>query len=415
MTISALIFTALFSSSFAQAMPTSPADCGDMEVWDYDMGMCMPFAMEGMPMSMVMFHANAFATQIHEQGPRGRDSFAIPNMFMVDIGTSLGSKHYVNLDVMGTFEKWTFPEKGYPELLQLGEENEDGIPFLDAQHPHSSPIMGLTISDTVTLENGKDHAKIWFAPRGQATDGPVAFMHRPTGMMNPDAPLGHHVGQDAGHITSTVVGALLHLNESTIEVSTFHGQEPEPTKVDLPLGTPNSYAVRVIQQLTPSIDAMTSVAFVKEPEHHDPNLDHIWRYSASLGTQTTLASGWIYHNTFILGLVNGYDDASALASVNEEFWFKREKQNLWGRVEALQRTPNELFVPVATDGDEGRWVTAITLGYTHTLKNWESGAVGLGASITQNLLPGEFQDAYGGNPLTAKIFLQIGGMTMRDL
>lgn len=399
----------------ALAMPAGPADCGDMELWDYDSGMCMPFAMEGMPMSMVMIHGNAFATQIHQTGPRGRDSFAIPNMLMVDVGRSVGPDHYVNFEFMGTLEKWSFPERGYPELLQIGEEDENGLPFLDAQHPHSSPVMGLTISDTITLEDGKDHMKIWFSPRGQSTDGPVAFMHRPTGMMNPDAPLGHHVGQDAGHITSTVIGGLVNIGSTTVEASAFHGEEPEPTKVDLPLGPPNSYALRLIKQFTPHVYAMTSAAFVKEPEHHDPDLDHIWRYSASIGTQTQLASGWTYHNTLILGLVNGYDDAAALASVNEEFWFKREARNIWGRVEHLQRTPNELFVIGPADADEGRWVTAITLGYTHTLKSWESGALGLGASVTQDILPSEFRDAYGGNPTTAKIFLQIGGMTMRDL
>src|SRR5262249_45983389 len=161
-------------------------------------------------------------------------------------------------DYMGTFERWTFPDRGYPELLQIGETDENGVPFIDAQHPHSSPIMGLTLSDTIRLETSreKDYLKFFFAPRGESTDGPIAFMHRPSGMANPDAPLGHHVGQDVGHISSTVIGASLKLGETRIEASTFNGTEPEPDKVDLPLGPPNSYAVRLIEEFSPAVAAM---------------------------------------------------------------------------------------------------------------------------------------------------------------
>ena len=47
--------------------------------------------------------------------------------------------------LMGTTELWTYPRRRYPELLQVGEERSDGSPCIDAQHPHSSPIMGLTL------------------------------------------------------------------------------------------------------------------------------------------------------------------------------------------------------------------------------------------------------------------------------
>jgi len=232
---------------------------------------------------------------------------------------------------MGTVERWTLPDNGYPLLLQTGEERGDGTPYIDAQHPHSSPIMGLTLSDTISLGNGKDHLKFWFAPRGQSTDGPVAFMHRPTGMVNPDAPLGHHIGQDAGHITSTVIGGSVRLSNTTLEVSTFNGEEPKPTKSDLPMGTPNSYAVRLTQQFTPSFYAMGSAARIEDP-HHDSDINHLWRYSASLYNDLTLNNGWMLHNTFIWGLINGYNHTSSLNSFGEEFWLHKDKQNVWGRI-----------------------------------------------------------------------------------
>ena len=70
------------------AVVTDSTQCqGAMEYWDPANGMCMPLAMAGMPMTMVMVHGNAFAVGVAEEGPRGRHDFAAPNMAMVDAGT----------------------------------------------------------------------------------------------------------------------------------------------------------------------------------------------------------------------------------------------------------------------------------------------------------------------------------------
>src|SRR5262249_40495780 len=146
---------------------------------------------------MMMFHMNTFGVYTSESGLRGRHEVSAPNMFMADLFKPVGTMHLLGIEFMGTLEKWTYPEAGYPELLQVGERNASGQPFVDAQHPHSTPIMGLTLSDTLALGD-KKQLKLFAAPRGESTEGPVAFMHRVTGMVNPDAPLGHHIGQDVG-------------------------------------------------------------------------------------------------------------------------------------------------------------------------------------------------------------------------
>lgn len=389
-----------------------PNDCNEMEVWDYSMGMCMPLPMNDMPMKMIMVHGNSFFTQNWNSGPRGENAFSVPNMFMIDAGSSIGDRHYLNLNIMATVERWSLPDNGYSLLLQTGEERKDGTPYIDAQHPHSSPIMGLTISDTITLNNGKDHLKFWFAPRGQSTDGPVAFMHRPTGMVNPDAPLGHHIGQDAGHITSTVIGGAIRLSDTTLEVSTFNGEEPKPSKTDLPIGDPNSFAVRLTQQFTPHFYAMGSAAKIEEPHHGLES--HLWRYSTSLYNDITFNNGWMLHNTFIWGLINGYNHASSLNSFGEEFWLLKDKHNIWGRIEVLERTPEELDI-TTSEQHSGQWITAATLGYTQKIAKWESLDVGLGGSLTKYFLPTEFESAYGGDPISGKVFLQISGMKMWEL
>lgn len=396
-------------------MPMRAGDCDENQTWDYSMGSCRQLAMADMPMSMWMVHGNAFLVQTFQEGPRGRNRIAAPNMVMAEAGRSVGSKHFIDVNLMLTAERWTFPKEGYPELYQIGERNEDEKPYIDGQHPHSSPIMGLTFSDTIRLGDGKDHLRLFFAPRGQATEGPTAFMHRPTGMINPDAPLGHHIGQDVSHITSTVFGASLGLGRTRIEASAFNGTEPEPSKVDLPLGTLNSYAGRLIYEFSDNVSAMASAGYFKEPESHDPTLDKVYHYSASVYVQHHLSSGWMFHDAFIFGVVNNYDHISALRSFLYEFWLHSESpSNYWGRIEFVERSASQLGITTAADPLKPRGVTALTAGYTYDILKFENSKFGLGASVTKNISPSEFRDSYGGDPWSGKIFVQLGGMKMGD-
>jgi hypothetical protein len=413
-----LIFGFLETQAMAQAQDSShqSSSCSEMEVFDFAMGMCMPLPMAGMPMQMLMLRGNSFLTGVTESGPRGREGIAIPNMLMIDLGESVGDSHYFNVEYMGTFERWTFPERGYPELFQIGEENLQGEPFLDAQHPHSSPTMGLTLSDTISLGDGKNHIKIFAAPRGEATDGPVAFMHRPTGMVNPDAPLGHHIGQDVGHLTSSVVGESLQVGKTHYEASVYHGAEPSPESVDLPLGKIDSYSVRLIQELSEKNTVMVSYGYVSEPESSQPDILFERRYSASFYSQQSLEQGWDLDNALIYGNVTNYDHSSSLTSLTEEFYLHSHRPSqYWGRLEVLQRTPEQLEIQTSGDFREGLWLGSLTLGYSNRLKAWESSQLNAGMSLTSALLPSEFQSAYGGNPWSGKVFLQLSGMKMWEL
>ncbi len=392
----------------------SAANCSDMEYLDIAMGMCMPLAMPGMPMRMLMVHGNAFLVGTTESGPRGKREITAPDMFMADLGTSIGDRHYLNLDFMGTLEKWVYPDFGYPELLQIGEDRQNGTPFIDAQHPHSTPIMGLTLSDTISFGHEKDNLKVSFAPRGESTDGPIAFMHRPTGMVNPDAPLGHHIGQDVGHVSSTVFAASLKSGGFHFEASTFHGAEPSPTAVDLPIQNPDSFAFRVIEEFSDNWLAMASFAQITNPEPEDPGVTSEQRYSASVYYNREIAPGWKFYDMLVWGLVTHYDNTSTLTSFGEEFLFRGDRPRIWGRIEVLQRTAGELEI-AGLSANDPHWVTALTLGYTHRLASFFDMELGLGGSGTVDLLPGDFKSAYGGTPWTGRVFLQLGGMGMWNL
>jgi hypothetical protein len=397
----------------ASNVPAQNQPCRANEFYDASMAMCMPVNSKENQVTRFSLQGNAFFTEITETGNRGRTAFSVPDFFMADLGSGLGESHYLNLDYMGTLERWTTPDAGYPELLQIGEENNQGVSYLDAQHPHSSPIMGVTLSDTWRF--GDNDAKFFFAPRGESTDGPVAFMHRPTGMINPDAPLGHHVGQDVGHISSTVLGASVKVEQTQIEASTFNGTEPQPQNVDLPLGNFNSYAFRIIQNFSSTLRVMASYAYVSNPEIDEPDVAFVNRYSASIYNNFSVCDAWSFLNAFIWGAISNYDHAANLNSFTEEFLFKGEASRIWGRFEALQRTPAELQIfNTGNDPNLGQWVFALTLGYTQKITRWDAGELGLGVSVTNDLLPGDFQNSYSGNPWSGKIFLQLSGLKNWD-
>lgn len=406
------IFLVLGVIGILGSLHAAADECGEMEVWDVAQQMCAPLAMGGMPMSMLMAHGNGFVTGATETGPRGRTQMAAPNMFMVDVGSSLGDSHYLKLEYMGTVERWTYPMSGYPELVQIGEANSQGIPFVDAQHPHSSPIMGLTLSDTYRFNQAsKDNLKISFAPRGESTDGPVAFMHRPTGIINPDAPLGHHVGQDVGHVSSTVLAASIRIGTLTGEASAFNGREPSPDAVDLPMGPLNSYGLRIFDEFSPHWTINASFAHVSNPE---PTVAFEDRTSASVMSKHAFG-GWTLYNTLIFGWITHMDEATQLASFGEEFLLQGERPRVWGRIEIVQRTSEELNIASPTP-DSPLWVEAITLGYTHAV--WKTGAaeIGAGGSMTVDFVGGQFREAYGSStPLTARIFIQMSGMKMWEI
>lgn len=389
---------------------SGPHACADDESWDNAMNMCMPVANSATAQAVVSGQFNAFGVFSMVQGPRGVDQFAAPNMFMIDAGKTLGMRQFLNLDLMGTTELWTYPHRGYPELLQIGEERSDGTPYIDAQHPHSSPIMGLTLSDTINLGSSRA-LKLFFAPRGESTDGPIAFMHRNSARDDPDAPLGHHVGQDVGHISSTVLGTQLDLERFIVEASVFNGTEPSPTQVDLPIGSLNSEALRITYALAPAHRLMASVAHVEQQDPQYPGTSSASRLSASLYDHFALAGVGAVDHTFIVASITRHPADSALTSFLDEAVLQRGVSDFWGRIEVLQRLSSELQIPTPVGStDEKRWVCALTLGYTHWSAPFDTLQIGIGSSLTADVLPDEWSAAYGGRiPLTVRFIVQIRG------
>ncbi len=395
-----------------------PGDCGPGEYWDPSHGGCEMRPSEER-FQHVMLHGNIFGVQTWESGPRADNKFASPQMVMASYGDAVSQHHYLKAQMMLTGERWSFPDAGYPEYLQVGEAHADGTPYVDHQHPHSSPIMEMSVSDAIRL--GEDSLlTVSFAPRGPSSDGPVAFMHRVTGVLNPDAPLGHHIGQDVGHISSTVLTAGYHTGKEIFEVSGFHGAEPEPTKVDLPMGPMDSVAFRWTHLINANWTAMASWAHVNtsgvadeaDPDSEDFGVTSTQRTSASL-YWTKRVAGCELSNTFIFGDLETAGNQSTQLSFLNEFAAHIHHHYYWGRLEILQRVPIQLEIPInAATPDRPRWVQAVTLGFTQRVARFDDVELRAGLSGTLDFIPEDFQGEYGSLPMTGRVFVELSGMKM---
>lgn len=397
-----------WDSSMNMCMPDSNSQsCPAGQHWDSSMNMCMP---DGNSKSLTaMFHYNQFLIATTSSGPRGRSAVSAPNMWMLMLDKKTSDRNTLEVSWMGTTDLWTVPSNGTPELLQTGEANAAGVPFVDAQHPHSSPIMGLTFSDILSYgANGENKLTFFFAPRGEATAGPENFMHRASAEGNPDAPLGHHL-QDVFHISSTVIGMKVDHGKLTVEGSVFSGAEPSPSQVNLDMHTPDSYAFRVNYRVDKHITVGGSFANVKaldrvnNPENKKET-EHAT--AAWIESDFDLGKGTIKSST-IWGRNENITSNEQLNSFLEEIVYSLGKNNFYGRVEVLQRTPDQLEIQT-TDGKTGaKWVKAITLGYERQVLSRGGLQLYTGAAVSKYSLPKEYQAAYGKSPTAAKVYLRL--------
>ena len=92
--------------------------------------------------------------------------------------------------------------------------------------------------------NNKVGWSVYAAPSGEPALGPVAFMHRPSAMDNPAAPIAHH-WQDATHVSFGVVTAGIFSKQWEVEGSFFNGREPDERRWNFDPIKLDSYSGRV--------------------------------------------------------------------------------------------------------------------------------------------------------------------------
>jgi hypothetical protein len=177
------------------------------------------------PKWMYMLHGNLFLRYTNQdfsnKGSRGDAKFDAPNWAMFMGQTKIGKNGLFHFSTMVSLDPVT-ERTGYPLLFQSGETYK-GKPLVDRQHPHDL-FSELSAGYSQALSNKSD-VFIYVGYPGEPALGPVAFMHRPSSLDNPDAPITHH-WLDATHITFGVATVGVRYGNFRIEGSSFTGREP---------------------------------------------------------------------------------------------------------------------------------------------------------------------------------------------
>jgi hypothetical protein len=357
---------------------------------------------------MYMFHGNIFVRynnqDISNKGSRGDTKIDAPNWFMAMGQRRIGNKGLFHFNAMFSLDP-VFGGDGYPLLFQTGE-TFNGKPLVDRQHPHDL-FSELSIAYTQSFTKDID-AFVYVGYPGEPALGPVAFMHRPSSLNNPDASLGHH-WQDATHITFGVATVGFRYKIFKLDASIFTGREPNEVRYDFDEPKFDSYSYRLTVNPNSSLSLQVSRAFIKSPEELHPD-DDVWRTTASI-THVQPLTG---ENRFISSTaIWGYNDSDHQEnSFTIEPNLQLDKFAIYLRYEWIEKSNQELLVE-ELDENEIFNINALTLGLNYILlRQFETNfAVGVQGSLY--MAHATLDPFYGNNPMSLEVYMRVSPSLMR--
>ncbi len=341
----------------------------------------------------LMAHGYAFLQYDRQSGPRGGDQVGSLNWGMLMASRPLG-RGALQLRSMLSIDAATVGGEGYPLLLQTGE-SYNGRTIHDRQHPHDAfmelaALYDHPLSQTLALE-------FYVAPVGEPALGPPAFMHRPSSVDDPSAPLGHH-WQDATHVSFGVatVGILGH--RWKLEASAFNGREPDQHRWNFDFAPLRSFSSRLTLNPSDHWSLSAGYGFIDgtTPSGSGHEL-HRTLVSAQYGK--ALSPERQFAATVIWGANSPADHGSLAQSMLVEAEIADEERgSIFARAELVQKSAEELVLTGALAADPERTfdVGTISLGGVRTVARTERTTLGLGLRFSLNLVPESLASTYGG-------------------
>jgi hypothetical protein len=348
----------------------------------------------------VMAHGFVNAIYDKQTGPRGDEKAFTQSMAMlmgnrpVGPGT-LGLRAMVSLDP-------TMGKGGYPLLFQTGESADGTTPLVDRQHPHDF-FMELAASYSVTL-GGDSAVFAYFGLPGEPALGPTAFMHRFSGMRNPEAPLTHH-WLDSTHITFGVVTLGASKGPVQLEGSWFNGREPDQFRWNIETRKFDSWSTRLSYNPTPELSVQVSYGDLKNPEQLEPDV-RVKRTTASI----------TYHlrqdqNNWATTLAYGRNKKSGPGvDVSEPGWLLestyvlRDTHTVFARAEKVKNS--ELFEEGQPLHHQAFNIGKLSVGYIYDFAKTGPVKWGIGGLVGFLEAPSQLDPYYGSSPRSYMVFLQ---------
>ena len=349
----------------------------------------------------LMLHGFVFGQYNRQKGPRGDDQFGSLNWAMLMADHPLGGGR-MQFRTMLSLDPATVGRCGYPLLLQSGESCH-GRALVDRQHPHDfwmevGALYERELSSTLGLS-------LYVAPAGEPALSPVAFMHRPSAMDDPTAPLGHH-WIDATHISFGVVTIGLFTHRLKLEGSVFNGREPDEHRWNFDPIRLDSYSGRVTLNPSASWSFTAGYGFLREPEPGHAGDVRRFTTSALYGQGLAMEGQW--SSALIYGRNARAGEAASSAVLAEAEAILDGHNTVLARAELVQKSAEELSLS-GIDAERLFNVGMLGLGYIREIARPYSGAtLGLGVRGNIGLVPRALEPAYGSrNPVGVMVFLRL--------
>lgn len=346
---------------------------------------------------ILMLHGTMFARytsigssrDVSVAGKGSRNRFDAPSMFMAMYSKPINEKSQFGLRAMFSLDPLIERGYGYPLLYQSGELYR-GEQLHDRQHPHE---LFSELAATYSYKFDDKNSFYFYAGYpGEPALGPPVFMHRPSGMNNPDAPIGHH-WQDATHITMGVLTAGFTHDKIKFEVSAFNGTEPDENRwVNDPLKL-NSFSGRLSYNPTREWSFQISHGYLEYPERSEPELKVLRKTTASAIYNKTFSNNKNWANSFVWGQNATHESRTNAFLYESNYDFG--KNAIFGRLEQVQKNAHELVLE-APHPEGNFWVGAYSVGYLREIVKDKGIDVGLGGMATFNTNPASIAPFYGG-------------------
>lgn len=351
----------------------------------------------------LMLHGFVFGEYDKQSGPRGDDQFGSLNWGMFMASHELAGGQF-QARTMLSLDPGTVGPRGYPLLLQTGESYR-GAALHDRQHPHDffmelGVLYDRALSEALAVE-------LYAAPSGEPALGPVAFMHRPSAMDNPLAPIGHH-WQDATHISFGVLTAGVYSRQWKLEGSLFNGREPNDQRWDFDPIKLDSYSGRLTFNPDKHWSLTAGYGYLESPEAlHPDESEHRVVASALQGTAIGADGQW--SSAFIWG-ANRFSGSSTWsnAMLVETEAILDKWNTVFGRAEYAQKSAEDLVLPSTFPATQLFSVSNASLGYIRELRRAYSATLGIGVQGIVNFVPESIRSFYGSRtPAAGLIFVRL--------
>jgi len=354
---------------------------------------------------MYMVHGSIFLRynnqNFNNDDKRGDSRFDAPTWFMLMGQRKVGEKGLFHFSSMLSPDPVIEGGKGYPLLYQTGESYKNQ-PLIDRQHPHDL-FSELSVSYAHAFTKDID-AFVYVGYPGEPALGPVAFMHRPSSLDNPNSPISHH-WVDATHITFGVITAGVRVGEFKLEGSSFTGREPNEDRYNFDKPRFDSWSGRL--SFNPSMNWAFQVShgYLKSPEELHPE-ENIYKttasaiYSIDMGNESRLDA------TALWGLNKQKEHQGENAFMVEGTW-RKKKAAIYTRYEFNEKSGEELVLEPMYEEHNVFGIHAITLGANYDLLELHKTRVAVGAHWSYYGAPESLNVFYGKNPMAVQVYLRI--------